>query len=233
MNWRRGDFHITHKDIDDAKRAATSNRESGERSWSKEANKRARTSEFDEERGLSKKKRNVFGQLEKEGGDEEARTSSGDLGATGNFYISKVLHYVDFILGPSCREQVDLSTGHQLNNAKYSEYRRQLSLGGEKNMFLLDWGWGVVRNCDNSGKLIVPGLKRDFLKSEISLWMASKLCLFKDNQGTFAIWACEKCMKDVMSMDFRQENRCTLLENKTRSPSVANVAVTHVHATKR
>ena len=89
MNWSRGDFHITHKDIDDAKRAAPSNRERDERSWSKKANKRARIWEFEEEGLLSKKnKRKVFEQLEKEGGDEEARTSSGDLGATGNFYIS-------------------------------------------------------------------------------------------------------------------------------------------------
>ena len=34
MNWRQGDFNITHRDIDDARRAAASNIEREERSWS-------------------------------------------------------------------------------------------------------------------------------------------------------------------------------------------------------
>ena len=74
-------------------------------------------------------------------------------------------------------------------------------------MFLLDWGWGVVRECDIEGKLIVPGLKRDFLKSGTRLWIALRLCLFRDNNGIFGLWACEKCMPEIMDIDFLQEDR--------------------------
>ena len=46
MNWRQGDFNITHRDIDDARRAAASNIEREERSWSdisrRKSDKRAR-----------------------------------------------------------------------------------------------------------------------------------------------------------------------------------------------
>ena len=46
MNWRQGDFNITHRDIDDARRAAASNIKREERSWSdisrRKSDKRAR-----------------------------------------------------------------------------------------------------------------------------------------------------------------------------------------------
>ena len=83
----------------------------------------------------------------------------------------------------------------------------------DDNLFLLDWGWGVVRNCDNEGNLIVPGRKGDFLKSDRKLWVALKLCLFSDGDTIFGIWACENCMHEVISFDFRQQNR-TVIESR-------------------
>ena len=100
--------------------------------------------------------------------------------------------------------------GTTLTKDQYGEYRRQVSLKREDNFFLLDWGWGVVRNCDAAGKLIVPGLKRLFLKSDTRLWIALKLCLFRDSEGIFGIWACEKCMIEIMAMNFRQEDRAVI-----------------------
>lgn len=97
-----------------------------------------------------------------------------------------------------------------LTNDQFCEYRRQLSLKREDNFFQLDWGWGVVRNCDNKGNLLKPGSKRDFMKIGKSLWIALQLCLFSDSAGVFGIWACEECMPEVKGLSFHQQDRCMI-----------------------
>ena len=71
-NWRQGDFNISHRDIDDARVAAESNKEREERSdvVREKADKRARSQE--DERGSRKsKKRKVFEQITKSDCEEQ------------------------------------------------------------------------------------------------------------------------------------------------------------------
>ena len=106
-----------------------------------------------------------------------------------------------------CRK---MSGRFTLTDDQFCEYRRQLSLKQEDNFFQLDWGWGVVRNCDKKGNLLKPGLKRDFMKSGKSLWIPLQLCLFSDSEGVFGIWACGQCMPEVKGLSFQQQDRCVI-----------------------
>ena len=106
-----------------------------------------------------------------------------------------------------CRK---MSGRFTLTDDQFCEYRRQLSLKQEDNFFQLDWGWGVVRNCDKKGNLLKLGLKHDFMKSGKSLWIPLQLCLFSDSEGVFGIWACGQCMPEVKGLSFQQQDRCVI-----------------------
>ena len=52
-----------------------------------------------------------------------------------------------------------------------------------------------------------PLLKKDYMTKQEKLWIKLQLCVFRDFNGVFAVWACDECMSQVKDLLFQQLDR--------------------------
>ena len=52
-----------------------------------------------------------------------------------------------------------------------------------------------------------PLLKKDYMTKQEKLWIKLQLCVFRDFNGVFGVWACDECMSQVKYLLFQQLDR--------------------------
>ena len=88
-----------------------------------------------------------------------------------------------------------------------NNYRRNLSVGKEKNLLVLPWARIAIKNCKDDGEFIKFNTVKEYKSQSKSLWLLLKLMIFRDNINLFPVFVCSECesMRGVISFSLDQQ----------------------------
>ena len=91
----------------------------------------------------------------------------------------------------------------------FDNYLRNLSKNVSENIFNLNWGCFIMRNCDNEGDLLKFKTLDEYKKSGKQQWILCTVGLFRSNDERFGMYICDCCesMKGMNMMKIDQHRQ--------------------------
>ena len=93
------------------------------------------------------------------------------------------------------------------NMFEFDNYRRNLSVEQEKNLFVLPWACVAIKNCKDDGDLLKFSTKKESKGQQKSLWLLLRLAIFRADAGLTPVFVCPECdsMRGVINFCLDQD----------------------------